>query len=394
MSFDCEAPVALPSGKTQGKARRIHACKCMKGKYWSLTIRQGQADGLSDPPDWTNAAPERTEYTAGTDPKSFLSSFAEICGALYTLMFAKRGIATSGLVVITGATGSGKSNIVRGLIDLYIRDKTNRAIWYQRGRIPHLVTYEDPIENDLWEHPERDAARHWLDYTPRQKGIDVENLNAAILSALRQTPAVFYVGEVRDIEEWKALLEFAGTGHLIFTTAHAGSLVEAMGKIFAATRAKNAARRAIVADRLAALVHLRRDHMKFQRKFDPRDGSLISISKEGGDAVACKFARNIIIPALWRQTVAGAKALMSEGQSSLLPHSGCFSDSQSCFGRSWFAEDLWSRAETRPTENDKIGCQIRATLREQIGRDSGPDAVQCFREDLSDKCAEWDLEGL
>ena len=134
--------------------------------------------------------------------------------------------------------------------------------------------------------------------------------------------------------------------------------------------------------------------MKFLRQVDPRNGSLISVTEEGANAVPCKFARNIIVPALWRQTVPGAKALMSEGQSSLLPYSGRFSDSQSCFGRSWFAGDLWSRAEARANEDEKISAQIRASLREHIGMDLEPEAVQCFREDLSDKCAEWDLEGL
>ena len=89
-------------------------------------------------------------------------------------------------------------------------------------------------------------------------------------SALRQTPAALYVGEVREADNWKTLLEFVGTGHLVFTAVHAGSLVEAMGKLFAATNANTAASRAIVAGRLAGLVHLQKDQLILQSRADNR----------------------------------------------------------------------------------------------------------------------------
>lgn len=242
-------------------------------------------------------------------------------------------------MIVTGGTGSGKSQVVRGLINRYICDMGNLGIWSKRGRVPHLVTYEDPIEKMLFGVEEPKLSEAWINYTPRQRGIDVTDLSSAIKSALRQTPAVFYVGEVRDIKEWKLLLELAGTGHLIFTTAHAGSLVEAMGKLFAATRSNTAARRAIVADRLAALVHLRSDQLS---------------------------VKNILVPSLWRRTMVGAKTLMAEGQSSLQPHAGDGGKDQSCFGRTYFCDKLSELAKSLWTSSRwpvsrlarMIGCMV------------------------------------
>src|SRR5207249_2189827 len=104
--------------------------------------------------------------------------------------------------------------------------------------------------------PEELARRGFgIDYTSRQKGIDVHDLKCASEDALRQTPAVFYIGEVRDASDWKEVLEFAGTGHLVVTTAHAGSLIEAMIKLLGAVDAKTPADRRRYAEKILAVVH-------------------------------------------------------------------------------------------------------------------------------------------
>jgi hypothetical protein len=377
----------------------VDELKAARWQHSPRTDADGQCEFRYQPEGWgkkwIGGVPDRTAFTAEeyrTGP--FLNSTSECCAALYEAIFAKE-FAPAGLVVITGTTGSGKSTIVRGLIDLYLRNPSNIERWYDRERVPHLVTYEDPIESLLYTQPETDLDRRWLDYTPRQKKVDVKDLRNAIACALRQTPAAFYVGEVRDINEWMQLLEFAGTGHLIFTTAHAGSLVEAMGKIFGATRAMSAARRAIVADRLLALVHLRLDR--------------IAAPWTLPNGIVRPFAKNVAIPALWHRTVNGAMALMAEGQSSLLPHTVLLEhlpdgrvlyEPQSCFGRTWFAERLWTEAVEQ-----RMLSELGEDMQEQLKSAGYAVNVKTCQEDariansavrrlLRDKCTEWDLEGL
>lgn len=395
LCFDCDfeadielqnATSSLPTDQAPGGSRRISACSCFGGDYWSLTIRQAGANGLTD---WKGLPPVPAE-TAFCDyaiSDKYLNSFGEIYEILYNLIFSDKRVGTTGLVVVTGGTGSGKSNIIRGLIDLFLRQESNRSVWESRKRRPHLVTFEDPIEKRLLTSPEMEDR--WVDYTPRQLRIDVHDLKSAIKSALRQTPAALYVGEIRDIREWRALLEFAGTGHLVFATSHAGSLVEAMGKLFAATRSHTAAKRAVVADRLAALVHLRTSKIDFGD-----NGSRIN--------------RNVTIPSLWRRTMVGSKTLTAEGQSSLLPHSYNGSPTefqfgpphspnaiafghplacgdQSSFGRVFFKELLWSAAETRIRK----GINGAAVGLEDVSK-----LISNFRAKLDRSATEWDLEGL
>jgi hypothetical protein len=375
LAYDCDAMIKAQRGDgsfapmvAPQKPRRIHACKCFKGSQWSLTIRQKARQGAVDMPVRPPVPDKRrrTEFAASTAAgEEFLNSFKQICDTLYECIFNERKIGTTGLVIVTGGTGSGKSQAIRGLIDRFINDQENLDTWFKRKRIPHLVTYEDPIEETLFgvDKPEFAENAAWINYTPRQRGVDVPGLSGAINSALRQTPAAFYVGEVRDIREWKLLLEFAGTGHLIFTTAHAGSLVEAMGKLFAATGSDTAARRAIVADRLAALIHLRSDQL-----VTPIDVSAASTVPPSGPK-DLTYTKNILVPSVWRHTMVGAKTLMAEGQSSLLPHAGDGIADQSSFGRSYFCDKL----------------------SELVPEHSVPPQ---FLKDFRRRCTEWDLEGL
>ena len=181
-----------------------------------------------------------------------------------------------------------------------------------------FLTYEDPIEKEFGS--EEIACS---DYTPREKNKDTPNLNEVIDLALRQTPAILFVGETRDPKDWETLLRFAGTGHLVITTSHAGSLTEAMENIFQATDAHNPAARNVVADRLLALIHLRPEKIKGGRK-----------SK-----------KNILLPALWYSTPSGVKALMAEGLSSLLPNNPSQDNKlPSSLGRKWFAGKLWKQS--------------------------------------------------
>lgn len=203
-----------------------------------------------------------------------------------------------GLIVIAGATGSRKTSFAREFARRHIERLLRRG-----GDRPHIVTFEDPIESWFADTPEQ-ASAAGFEYTPRQKGIDVSGLDEAVLDALRQKPALLYVNEVRNVQDWKSLLFFAGTGHLAVTTTHAGSLIETFERIFAAANAETPAHRAEIASRIVAVVHV-------------------------------KKVAGALVPTLWVQTSRGRMALTQEGLGALIPdrHKGCF-------GRAHFARHM------------------------------------------------------
>ena len=108
-----------------------------------------------------------------------------------------------GLVIVTGPTGSGKSTTLATLID---------AI--NRTRPAHIITIEDPVE---YVHR---PLRALVDQ--RQVGLDAPSFHAALVDALREDPDIILVGEIRETETIRTALAAAETGHLVFTTLHAG----------------------------------------------------------------------------------------------------------------------------------------------------------------------------
>jgi twitching motility protein PilU len=106
-----------------------------------------------------------------------------------------------GLVLVTGATGSGKSTTLAAMVD------------HRNATAPgHIVTLEDPIE---FVHPHRLCL-----VSQREVGFDTPTFAAGLKNALRQAPAVLLVGEIRDRETAEAALHFADTGHLVLSTLH------------------------------------------------------------------------------------------------------------------------------------------------------------------------------
>jgi twitching motility protein PilT len=106
-----------------------------------------------------------------------------------------------GLVLVTGATGSGKSTTLASMID---------AI--NRRRAVHIVTVEDPIE---FMHPHRKSI-----VNQREIGADTVGFAQALRHVLRQDPDVILVGELRDLETMSTALTAAETGHLVLATLH------------------------------------------------------------------------------------------------------------------------------------------------------------------------------
>lgn len=118
----------------------------------------------------------------------------------------------SGLVLVTGPTGSGKSTTLASIID-----KLNSE---QRM---HIMTIEDPIE---YLHPHKMCV-----VNQREVGADTASFKGALRYVLRQDPDVVLVGEMRDVETIEAGLTIAETGHLVFATLHTNTAVSTINRI-------------------------------------------------------------------------------------------------------------------------------------------------------------------
>jgi twitching motility protein PilT len=117
-----------------------------------------------------------------------------------------------GLVLVTGATGSGKSTTLAAMID-----KINTEL------PGHILTIEDPIE---FAHEHKRSL-----VNQREIGQDTHNITRALKSSLRQDPDVVLIGELRDHETISAALTIAETGHLVFATLHTNSAVSTITRI-------------------------------------------------------------------------------------------------------------------------------------------------------------------
>jgi hypothetical protein len=396
LRFCCLFKDSIKPTESRLRVGRVLAALSYESNYWSVTFRKQE-------PGTGYASPEK----AGGN----LNSIEEVCHALYEEVFyavsrsecaraphdgaraaeedrraekarpqqnyrevidEHRSVPLpelGGLVIIAGSTNSAKSLITRGLIQLYLEnvllgDTKPGAPKSNAKRRPHLVAFEDPIEKYFHAAPRTSADEHGsqggarnspegrIDYTPRQLRVDAPNLRTALHDALRQTPKVFFVGETRRKEDWRALIDFAGTGHLVITTAHAGSLVEAMHKVLLATKARTPADRNEVARRILAVVQLKRTE------------------------VAGFEDCGVLVPSVWRRVPRGVNSLTAEGLSSILPHSQSReSNPCSCLGRKYFADKLLELVKTRP-ENGHA-----ATV------------VDDFAAALKEKAIGWDLQG-
>jgi twitching motility protein PilT len=117
-----------------------------------------------------------------------------------------------GFILITGPTGSGKSTTLAAIIE-----------HVNRQRRAHVITIEDPIEFVFT------SKQSVIDQ--REVGRDTASFASALRMALRETPDVIMVGEMRDVETISAALTAAETGHLVLTTLHTGSTVQSIDRI-------------------------------------------------------------------------------------------------------------------------------------------------------------------
>ena len=126
---------------------------------------------------------------------------------LKDIIMSKRG-----LVLVVGATGSGKSTSLAAMID------------HRNTLTPgHIISVEDPIE---FVHPHKRSI-----INQREVGFDTHSFQAALKSAMRQAPDVILIGEIRDQETMEAAITFADTGHLCLATLHSTNANQAFERI-------------------------------------------------------------------------------------------------------------------------------------------------------------------
>jgi twitching motility protein PilU len=125
---------------------------------------------------------------------------------------AELALTPRGLVLVTGPAGSGKSTTLAAMID-----HRNRTV------SGHIITLEDPIE---YLHVDRQSI-----VSQREIGTDADSFASALRGALRQTPDVLLIGEMRDAESAQAAVYFAETGHLVLSTLHTINANQALDRI-------------------------------------------------------------------------------------------------------------------------------------------------------------------
>jgi twitching motility protein PilU len=131
----------------------------------------------------------------------------ELPDVLKEVIMTKRG-----LVIMVGATGSGKSTTMAAMVG-----------YRNENSYGHIITIEDPVE---FVHPHRNCV-----ITQREVGVDTDSFEAALKNSLRQAPDVIQIGEIRDRETMEHAIAFAETGHLCLATLHANSANQALDRI-------------------------------------------------------------------------------------------------------------------------------------------------------------------
>ena len=117
-----------------------------------------------------------------------------------------------GLILMVGATGSGKSTTLAAMIN-HRNEKTSS----------HIITIEDPIE---FLHPNKQSI-----VNQREIGLDTKSYPRALKSAMRGAPDVLQIGEIRDHESMQSAIDMAGTGHLVLATLHSNNAPETLDRI-------------------------------------------------------------------------------------------------------------------------------------------------------------------
>lgn len=284
--------------------------------------------------------------------RPWLFSIDEVVDCLYKCI-QDADTAPHGLVLVTGSTNAAKSKIARGII----WKRLMQLVDTKPKRRPHLVTFEDPIEQYFTDEKQyldlNSGELPFIDYTPRNANNDCKGLEEALSAALRQTPAAFYIGELRESDGIRHSVIFGGTGHMVVATAHAANLVEAVSKILSALEADTPGSRALFVPKIMAVIHLT---------------TLDTMIDGHGEKSPRKVAG--IVPSIYRRTSQGMQNLIADGLTSLMPNfpepqiSGQFGS----LGRQYFTrilgEPRFCLSETPQTDNSRALVQVWQDVRQ------------------------------
>lgn len=127
--------------------------------------------------------------------------------------FTRLAQAKDGILLVCGATGSGKSSSMAAMLN-----------WINQNLDKHIVTLEDPIEFTFQDDKSV--------FQQREIGLDVPNFEMAIKSVLRQNPDIILIGEMRDRETFETAISAAETGHLVVSTMHAATVAQSLTRLF------------------------------------------------------------------------------------------------------------------------------------------------------------------
>lgn len=145
--------------------------------------------------------------------KSTVPSFEQLGLGQTADALVKLAQAKDGILLVCGATGSGKSSTMAAMMN-----------WINQNLDKHIVTIEDPIEYTFQDDKSL--------FQQREIGLDVPNFELAIKAVLRQNPDIILVGEMRDRETFETAISAAETGHLVFSTMHAATVAQSLTRLF------------------------------------------------------------------------------------------------------------------------------------------------------------------
>jgi twitching motility protein PilT len=121
--------------------------------------------------------------------------------------------AKDGILLLCGATGAGKSSTMAAMLN-----------WINHNLDRHIITIEDPIEFTFTDDKSV--------FEQREVGLDVPDFPLAIRAVLRQNPDIILIGEMRDRETFETAIAATETGHLVFSTLHAGTVQQSLTRLF------------------------------------------------------------------------------------------------------------------------------------------------------------------
>jgi Type II/IV secretion system protein len=356
-SFNFDHPIIFENLNRELEfSGRLHAIRCCGRSYTSITFRSLKAttlpQGVSDVSCTARtkegirlgAEDAALECTVEGEPKfaifrgkaqqekrfvpedSYLAPQSHLGRATYDAIFEPERDRPSGLVLISGETGCGKTTVLNEVLFRYLDGLLRK----QPRRNPHVVVVGDPIETRMYVEPNKTSAqvqsenvsRCVVDFTERVLGEDTETVADALTDALRETPKAVVIGELRAPEDFRATLDFAATGHLVFATAHTTSLVDAVGKLSRIFGANNPAKRAALAQRIRAVVHLRPIPVELNR----------------GSKTATTITGNLATT--WRCNSDGIRQYVCEGLSSLHAKDPRGDSVRGVLGLTWYLQKL------------------------------------------------------